>query len=115
VPEEIAEGMGDQVYGCDICQDVCPYNQGPTERRADRAPSGDGWVRLDAWLEASEEDLLEHYRRLYVPDLDGRYLKRNALLALGNGPEEYRELAQPFAALDDPILTPPAQRAIRRQ
>jgi hypothetical protein len=72
-------------------------------------------VRLDAWLEASEEDLLEHYRRLYVPDLDGRYLKRNALLALGNGPEQYRELAQPFAALDDPILTPPAQRAIRRQ
>jgi hypothetical protein len=94
---------------------VCPYNQGPTERRADRTPSADGWVRLDAWLEASEEDLLEHYRRLYVPDLDGRYLKRNALLALGNGPEEYRELAQPFAALDDPILTPPAQRAIRRQ
>ena len=114
VPEEVADGMGDQVYGCDICQDVCPYNQGPTERRADRTPSADGWVRLDAWLEASEEDLLEHYRRLYVPDLDGRYLKRNALLALGNGPEQYRELAQPFAASDDPILRPAALRASQR-
>jgi hypothetical protein len=89
---------------------VCPYNQGPTERRADRTPSGDGWVRLDAWLEASEEDLLEHYRRLYVPDLDGRYLKRNALLALGNGPKEHRELARAFAEGEDPILTPIARR-----
>ena len=70
-------------------------------------------MRLDAWLEASEEDLLERYRRLYVPDLDGRYLKRNALLALGNGPREYRELARPFLDIDDPILSPAARRALR--
>jgi hypothetical protein len=63
-------------------------------------------------ISALAEDLLEHYRRLYVPDLDGRYLKRNALLALGNGPEQYRELAQPFADADDPILGPAARRAL---
>jgi hypothetical protein len=49
-----------------------------------------------------------------VPDLDGRYLKRNALLALGNGPEQYRELAQSFAASDDPILGPAARRTSQR-
>ena len=48
-------------------------------------------------------------------DLDGRYLKRNALLALGNGPEQYRELAQPFAEKEDPILTRAARRALTGQ
>ena len=114
VPEGIAEGFGDMVYGCDVCQDVCPYNAGPIERRSGREPSDAGWVRLDAWLEASEEDLVERYARLYVPDLDGRYLKRNALIALGNGPEEHRELARPFAEGEDPVLGPAGRRALRR-
>ncbi|HET7458565.1 MAG TPA: tRNA epoxyqueuosine(34) reductase QueG, partial [Gemmatimonadaceae bacterium] len=26
IPEELREGVGDRVYGCDVCQDVCPYN-----------------------------------------------------------------------------------------
>ena len=114
VPDDIADGFGDMVYGCDVCQDVCPYNAGPIERRSDRPPSDAGWVRLDAWLEASEEDLLERYRRLYVPDLDGRYLKRNALIAMGNGPEEHRGLAESFVEQGDPILGPPARRATSR-
>lgn len=112
VPGDIADAMGDMVYGCDICQDVCPYNHGPAERRADRTPRGEGWVRLDAWLEASEEDLVNRYTRLYVPDLDGRYLKRNALIALGNDPTGPGELAAPL--VDDPLLAAAARRALRR-
>ncbi|MGI9117485.1 MAG: epoxyqueuosine reductase [Gaiellales bacterium] len=111
-PADVADGVDDMVYGCDICKDVCPYTHGPIERRADRPPSDAGWVRLDAWLEASEEDLLGRYARLYVPDLDGRYLKRNALIALGNGPAEHRVLAQPFADGDDPIRGPAARRTL---
>ena len=114
VPDDIADGFGDMVYGCDVCQDVCPYNAGPIERRSERPPSDVGWVRLDAWLEASEEDLVNRYARLYVPDLDGRYLKRNALIALGNGPAEHRGLAEPFADDPDPLLTPAAMRALTR-
>jgi hypothetical protein len=71
-------------------------------------------VRLDAWLDATDEDLVEHNQRLYIPGLDGRYLKRNALIALGNGPEEYRSLAEPFAATGDPIFGPAARRATNR-
>ncbi len=112
VPDGVAEGFGDMVYGCDVCQDVCPYNHGPIARRAERAPTDAGWVRLDAWLEASEEDLVTRYARLYVPDLDGRYLKRNALIALGNGPVEHRELARPFAEGEDPVLGPAGRRAL---
>ena len=51
---------------------------GPTERRADRTPSADGWVRLDAWLDASEEDLLEHYRKLIALRRDLSSLRRGS-------------------------------------
>jgi epoxyqueuosine reductase len=84
VPDDIAEGFGDMVYGCDVCQDVCPYNAGPIERRSEREPSTAGWVRLDEWLAADPDELLARHARLYVPDRDGRYLQRNAAIALRN-------------------------------
>ena len=37
IPEEYREPLGDMVYGCDICQDVCPWNRGVEKRRGGRA------------------------------------------------------------------------------
>src|SRR3954469_17609929 len=34
IPEDYREPLGAQVYGCDICQDVCPWNRGVEKRRA---------------------------------------------------------------------------------
>jgi len=81
-----AEAFEDRVYGCDICQDVCPWNRG-AERRAgslDPDPVDDVYPPLEAWLSAEPDQLAERYRRLYVPDLDGRHLQRNARVALRN-------------------------------
>ena len=39
IPEEYRAEMGAQVYGCDICQDVCPWNRGIEKRRADEPMS----------------------------------------------------------------------------
>src|SRR5437667_5971490 len=36
IPDEYREALGDRVYGCDICQDVCPWNRGIERRRADQ-------------------------------------------------------------------------------
>src|SRR5262249_2359689 len=38
IPVEYREELGPQVYGCDICQDVCPWNRGIERRRAATAP-----------------------------------------------------------------------------
>src|SRR4029079_9925373 len=76
--------LGAQVYGCDICQDVCPWNRGVKRRRAD-APAGEAHVSLVEWLSAGEDELRERYDRLFVPRNDGRWLRRNALVAAGNG------------------------------
>jgi epoxyqueuosine reductase len=81
-----AEAFEDRVYGCDICQDVCPWNRGAERRAAalDPDPVDAVYPPLEAWLSAEPDQLAERYRRLYVPDLDGRHLQRNARVALLN-------------------------------
>jgi epoxyqueuosine reductase len=87
IPAEYRAALGAQVYGCDICQDVCPWNRGVQKRRADDEPSAAGHVDLVTWLES--DTLVDDFDRLYVPRNDPRFLRRNALVALGNvgGPE----------------------------
>jgi len=97
--------LADQVYGCDICQDVCPWNRGVEKRRANAEPSPEAEpvVSLLDWLEADDRELASRYDRLYVPRNDGRYLKRNALVVLGNtGGPEHVEIVERFE--DDPFL-----------
>src|SRR6476660_4341993 len=86
IPEEYRTDLGAQVYGCDICQDVCPWNRGVEKRRADRPPveGAEPHVRLADWLRDEADAVTERYDRLYVPRNDARYLRRNALVALGN-------------------------------
>jgi epoxyqueuosine reductase len=83
IPEEYRADVGAQVYGCDICQDVCPWNRGVEKRRSDLEHSGVGHVDLVTWLEA-DAALVEELARLYVPRNDPRWLRRNAMVALGN-------------------------------
>jgi epoxyqueuosine reductase len=86
LPDGYAEHLGAQVYGCDICQDVCPWNRGIEKRRdAEPLPAGaEPTVSLVDWLAADPDQLRARYRRLYVPRNDGRYLQRNARVALAN-------------------------------
>ena len=117
VPEPYREALGAQVYGCDICQDVCPWNRGIEKRRAGEPLQTDAEpnVTLADWLERETEQLAEDYRRLFVPRNDGRYLKRNALVALGNaGSSEQRPLAERLLEDDDPLLRGYAEWACGR-
>jgi epoxyqueuosine reductase len=86
MPDEYRAKLGAQVYGCDICQDVCPWNRGVEKRRANVAlPEGaEPHVSLADWLAADPQELRTRYRRLYVPRNDGRFLQRNARIALEN-------------------------------
>src|SRR5262249_23678691 len=75
-------------YGCDICQDVCPWNRGVERRRSGLEPAVAAHVDLVAWLEADGRELVTGLDRLYVPRNDARWLRRNALVALGNVGED---------------------------
>jgi len=85
-PAEYRPALEAQVYGCDICQDVCPWNRGVEKRRADeRLPAeATPHVSLVDWLHSDPEELRTRFARLYVPRNDGRRLRLNALVAAGN-------------------------------
>ena len=85
-PAEFREHVGPQVYGCDICQDVCPWNRGVEKRRAGESlPLGaEPHVSLADWLNADPAELRRRYARLYVPRNDGRRLQLNAQIAAQN-------------------------------
>ena len=112
VSDEHADALGDRVYGCDICQDVCPWNAGPARRRSGLPADPGAWVSLAAWLELPDDQLLARHAHLYIPDRDVRYLRRNALIALGNAPAGERELARRYADDPDPQLRAAARRAL---
>jgi len=117
IPEQYRAEIGDMVYGCDICQDVCPWNRGIEKRRADASPPADAepTVSLVDWLEADGGELVRRYDRLYVPKNDPRYLKRNALVALGNsGGPEHRSAVEPFIEDPDPMLRDQAEWSLHR-
>jgi epoxyqueuosine reductase len=117
IPEEYRELLDEMVYGCDICQDACPWNRGIEKRRGSHAPpaSAEPTISLVEWLESDGGELVRRYDRLYVPRKDPRYLRRNALVALGNaGGPEHASLAAPYAAGDDPVLAEHAAWALER-
>jgi epoxyqueuosine reductase len=118
LPEPVRVALDDRVYGCDICQDVCPWNRGVEKRREGQAPEdAEPHVSLVDWLEAEDAELRTRYERLFVPRNDPRYLRRNALVALGNtgGPDpETRSMLERHAGSDDELLREHAEWALAR-
>jgi epoxyqueuosine reductase len=118
IPEPVRVALGDRVYGCDICQDVCPWNRGVEKRRAGvTEDTAEPHVSLVDWLEAEDADLRVRYERLFVPRNDPRYLRRNALVALGNGgvpDQETLRVIEDYASSEDELLREHAEWTLAR-
>ncbi|HVE93852.1 MAG TPA: tRNA epoxyqueuosine(34) reductase QueG [Acidimicrobiales bacterium] len=117
IPEEFRDALGDRIYGCDDCQEVCPPNRrGGANGAAAREDTA--WVDLLGLLEADDETLLRRHGRWYIGERDPRHLRRNALVALGNigDPEDpvVHDVLDRFALSDDIMLAEHADWA-RRQ
>ena len=111
--------IGDRIYGCDDCQEACP----PTVHlgRRHRRPLPDGavaWVDALELLAADDQTLLDRHGRWYIAGRDPRWLRRNALVVLGNvaDPADTRaaEVLARYRHDDDPILAEHARWASDR-
>jgi len=124
IPEPLREGQGEWVFGCDVCQDVCPWNTRtrrgvPPDRaglRAALAPRAE-WVRPAlAWLLALDEDAWRAAtRRSALRRTKHRGLLRNALVAAGNaGDASLAPLVARHVESPDPLLAETARWALAR-
>ena len=117
MPEELRAELGATVYGCDICQDVCPWNRGIEKRRGDEPLPKESVpnVSLVDWLTRDGTELVRELDRLYVPRNDPRWLRRNALYAAGNtGSAELLPWVEEWAESDDDLLADAARWASAR-
>lgn len=120
IPNEFRAAVGDRIYGCDDCQEVCPPNRVTIRRQA--APAADegamAWVDLVHLLEADDAELLAHYGRWYIADRDPDVLRRTALVVLGNTADvadpKVEELLIRYLAHERPVLRAHAVWACRR-
>lgn len=80
LPENIANDLNGWLYGCDICQDVCPWNRFEKETDENRFEprNGETSLRLDEVLSMTHDEYVERFRRSAMKraKLDG--FKRNA-------------------------------------
>ncbi len=119
-PEEHRHALGGRIYGCDECQQVCPINRVADRRRPPPPPdrAGERWVDLVELLERSDDELLAVHGRWYIAGRDPRYLRRNALVALGNvghgGDPATERVLQRWLASDDEMLVEHAGWACKR-
>jgi len=97
VPEEHREAVGGNVFGCDICQDVCPWNR--------NAAAPDGVEQLEELGGLSEAEYRARFRHTAVSRTKYSGWLRNVAIAMGNsGEAKYRPALERLAASGDPLV-----------
>ncbi len=104
IPRELRRSLGNRIFGCDICQEVCPWNRRfarPTTEPAYQAGADTDGPGLMELMGLSEEEFASRFSGSPVKRAKRRGLLRNVAVALGNwgSPEAVPALAR---ALDDP-------------
>jgi epoxyqueuosine reductase len=117
VPEEWREGIGDWLFGCDVCQEVCPWNRRRPLEGTVTLAHRDDLESLDAieLLGLDEPAFRERFRGTAFLRAKRRGLLRNAALVLGNVGDERALPALRRAAEDpEPLIAEAARWAIER-
>ena len=86
IPRELRPGMGDWIFGCDVCQDVCPWNRKvrPAEEPAFQSRPGLTNPSLPKLMAMDRDGFNDRFRRHPAKRAKRRGVLRNAAVALGN-------------------------------
>lgn len=125
IPEELRPKMGNRIFGCDICQEVCPFNQPRPHAPLRSAPTNEPRFapreatlapKLVDLLRMSEEEFRTAFRNSPVRRAKWRGFRRNVAVALGNsrGPDALPVLQQELEHESEPVVREHLQWAIHR-
>jgi len=117
IPENLRSGTGRHVFGCDICQDVCPWNRkAPATNAAEFQPRPELVNPALDWLAGiSAEDFSSTFRGSPVRRAKRAGLRRNAVIAMGNsGDRSFLPLLEKLAGDEDEVVSESATWAIQK-
>lgn len=119
IPMEIRPKMGDWVYGCDVCQEVCPYTGAAAiSDDSDLHPQSlnNAYPSLPWLLSMTPDHFAATYHGTPVPRTKRRGLARNAAVALGNigSADDVPVLATALSCHDEPLVRGHAAWALGR-
>jgi epoxyqueuosine reductase len=117
IPQELRAGMGQHVFGCDICQDVCPWNRkAPTTAAPEFQPREELINPALDWLaEMSAEEFRNTFRRSPVRRTKHEGLRRNAIVAIGNSQDRrFLPLLERLRSNSGPVISEHANWAQER-
>ncbi len=118
IPEDLRAAVGDRIYGCDDCQEVCPPTRRATGQVPDAGERHRPWIDAVDWLGLDDEALLEAVGRWYVAGRDPAVVRRNLLVVVGNvgAADDDATRAAVEAHLDhpDPVVAEHARWAAHR-
>ena len=119
VPVEYREAIADRIYGCDDCQDACPISVRLGRRDTiELDPDAQAWVDAIELLDADDDTIAQRHGHWYIADRDVRWLRRNALIVIGNVGDpadgRVRRVVDHYRAGIDPILAEHAAWAATR-
>jgi epoxyqueuosine reductase len=115
IPEELRSGIGRHVFGCDICQDVCPWNRKAPVTTADEFQPREGLVnpRLEWLAEMQPEEFRATFHGSPVRRAKLSGLRRNAVIAMGNsGEAKFVPMLKRLSEDADPDLSQHAKWAL---
>ncbi|HET9320401.1 MAG TPA: tRNA epoxyqueuosine(34) reductase QueG, partial [Bryobacteraceae bacterium] len=115
IPDEARGQVGHQIFGCDICQDVCPWNtHAPVTSDAAFSPANFA-PDLEKLARISGQEFREMFRSSPVQRARYSGFLRNVAVAMGNQrSERYRQPLEIMAQSPDPLVAEHARWALRQ-
>lgn len=117
MPNDLRAGVGRHVFGCDLCQDVCPWNRRAPATAAPEFQPRDNLVNpaLEWLAGVSEEEFRQNFRSSPVKRAKRTGLRRNAVIAMGNsGDRRFVPQLCRLAEDPDPVVAEHARWALQR-
>jgi epoxyqueuosine reductase len=117
IPEDLRQGMGRHVFGCDICQDVCPWNRRATFTSVQELAPRESFVNpeLESLATISEQDFRDRFRHSPIKRAKRNGIRRNAIVAMANSDDRrYLPLLERLENDPDKVIAEQARWARRK-